>query len=262
MNFCNECGADLRQQVGAKFCHNCGKPLRFEAGAKSFPDKSPEVNYSINSSWQPSSAEKSGFNGNYNSYGIIYTNLNALAYKLDCSQNEVKSIIQDYIFQLEKCGHQYILLDAGNNSYKNLSTDHGWQSHIELLNGFRNDNSEAEFLFILGGHDVIPMAIIDNEPMCYEDDLDIETDLPYSYLLSENFEELLWNGSLFKKDIILYCGRLPTAFGCSLENIQNYLEQLTPLQKIAYEIAKDHLKTSFDITRSNGFNEWLSSQKK
>jgi hypothetical protein len=44
--------------------------------------------------------------------------------------------------------------------------------------------------------------------------------------------------------------------------IINYLEQLTPLQKIAYEIAKDHLKTSFDITRSNGFNEWLSSQKK
>lgn len=45
-------------------------------------------------------------------------------------------------------------------------------------------------------------------------------------------------------------------------DIQNYLEQLTPLQKIAYEIAKDHLKTSFDITRSNGFNEWLSLQTK
>ena len=46
------------------------------------------------------------------------------------------------------------------------------------------------------------------------------------------------------------------------KDIINYLEQLTPLQKIAYEIAKDHLKTSFDITRSNGFNEWLSLQHK
>jgi|688.fasta_scaffold1899785_2 hypothetical protein len=46
------------------------------------------------------------------------------------------------------------------------------------------------------------------------------------------------------------------------QDIINYLEQLTPLQKMAYEIAKDHLKTSFDITRSNGFNEWLSLQHK
>lgn len=40
-------------------------------------------------------------------------------------------------------------------------------------------------------------------------------------------------------------------------DITNYLEQLTPLQRKAYEIAKEHLKTSFDITRSNGFNEWV-----
>jgi len=43
--------------------------------------------------------------------------------------------------------------------------------------------------------------------------------------------------------------------------IINYLEQLTPLQLKAYEIAKDHLKTSFDITRSNGYTEWRSLQK-
>lgn len=43
--------------------------------------------------------------------------------------------------------------------------------------------------------------------------------------------------------------------------IINYMEQLTPLQMKAYEIAKDHLKTSFDITRSNGYNEWRSLQK-
>ncbi len=42
--------------------------------------------------------------------------------------------------------------------------------------------------------------------------------------------------------------------------IINYMDQLTPLQMKAYEIAKDHLKTSFDITRSNGYNEWRSLQ--
>lgn len=44
-------------------------------------------------------------------------------------------------------------------------------------------------------------------------------------------------------------------------NILNYLEQLTPLQRKAYEIAKEHLKTSFDIERSNGFNEWVNGNK-
>jgi len=40
-------------------------------------------------------------------------------------------------------------------------------------------------------------------------------------------------------------------------NINEYMAQLTPLQLKAYQIAKEHLKTSFDITRSNGFNEWI-----
>ena len=44
-------------------------------------------------------------------------------------------------------------------------------------------------------------------------------------------------------------------------DIINYLEQLSPLQRKAYEIAKEHLKTSFDITRSNGYNEWISLHK-
>lgn len=44
--------------------------------------------------------------------------------------------------------------------------------------------------------------------------------------------------------------------------VNEYIGQLTPLQLKAYEIAKEHLKTSFDITRSNGYNEWLHSVRK
>lgn len=39
--------------------------------------------------------------------------------------------------------------------------------------------------------------------------------------------------------------------------VNDYISQLTPLQLKAYQIAKEHLKTSFDITRSNGYQEWL-----
>jgi hypothetical protein len=38
--------------------------------------------------------------------------------------------------------------------------------------------------------------------------------------------------------------------------IFNYLSEMDELNKKAYEIAFDHLGTSFNIFRSNGFKEW------
>ena len=39
-----------------------------------------------------------------------------------------------------------------------------------------------------------------------------------------------------------------------------YIADMTPIQRTALKIAMSHLKTSFDIERSNGFVEWLSSR--
>jgi len=44
------------------------------------------------------------------------------------------------------------------------------------------------------------------------------------------------------------------------ELIKDYVSQLTEVEKIAYEIAKDHLGTSFNIRRSNGFKEWMKKK--
>ena len=41
--------------------------------------------------------------------------------------------------------------------------------------------------------------------------------------------------------------------------INNYLIQMNESQKKAYLIAKDHLGTSFNILKSNGFIEWKKS---
>ena len=41
--------------------------------------------------------------------------------------------------------------------------------------------------------------------------------------------------------------------------VYNYLIQMTPYQKKAYLIAQDHLGTSFNIPKSNGFIEWKKS---
>ena len=46
------------------------------------------------------------------------------------------------------------------------------------------------------------------------------------------------------------------------ENIRQYLATLTPKEYKAYLIAKDHLRDSFQIEKSNGYLKWLSKHKK
>jgi hypothetical protein len=47
------------------------------------------------------------------------------------------------------------------------------------------------------------------------------------------------------------------------ERIIAYLEHVAsnPLERRAMEIAKDHLGSSFDIARSNGFRAWVQTKK-
>jgi hypothetical protein len=55
-----------------------------------------------------------------------------------------------------------------------------------------------------------------------------------------------------------------SVFKLSLENqteIYNYLIQMNEPQKKAYLIAKDHLGTSFNILKSNGYSEWIKLNK-
>lgn len=45
------------------------------------------------------------------------------------------------------------------------------------------------------------------------------------------------------------------------ENVKKYLHQLTPIQKKAYLIAKQHLGSSFDVIKSNGYVHWFKTVK-
>jgi hypothetical protein len=44
-------------------------------------------------------------------------------------------------------------------------------------------------------------------------------------------------------------------------NIIKYLEQLNSIEKKAYKIAKEHLGSSFNIVKSNGFCDWVKENK-
>jgi hypothetical protein len=45
------------------------------------------------------------------------------------------------------------------------------------------------------------------------------------------------------------------------KELYEYLQQMDDHNKKAYEIALDHLGTSFNIYKSNGFKEWKQRQK-
>ena len=42
--------------------------------------------------------------------------------------------------------------------------------------------------------------------------------------------------------------------------IDEYIKQLNEQELLVLSIAKEHLQTSFDITKSIGFQEWLKKQ--
>ena len=44
------------------------------------------------------------------------------------------------------------------------------------------------------------------------------------------------------------------------QEIFNYLSEMDEFQQVAYNIALNHLGSSFDIYRSNGFKEWKKSK--
>jgi hypothetical protein len=45
------------------------------------------------------------------------------------------------------------------------------------------------------------------------------------------------------------------------KEIFEYLSEMDEIHKKAYSIAFDHLGSSFDVLRSNGYKEWKNSKK-
>jgi hypothetical protein len=42
--------------------------------------------------------------------------------------------------------------------------------------------------------------------------------------------------------------------------VEQYLQEMGPLERQAYDIARSHLGTSFNIVKSNGFIKWKNTK--
>jgi len=58
---------------------------------------------------------------------------------------------------------------------------------------------------------------------------------------------------------------LPTQFNqydiLTQKSIINYIKQLNSIELQAYKIGKQHLGSSFNVLKSNGYNNWKKKQK-
>ena len=48
--------------------------------------------------------------------------------------------------------------------------------------------------------------------------------------------------------------------GGNVNDTDTYISQMSPFELSAYQIAKGHLGTSFNLSKSNGFLKWISKK--
>lgn len=152
------------------------------------------------------------FQNGYDSYGIILTDTRKIAKLCRTTSNDILNIIKEYTQKLSIFGHQYIIFDYDSSRYQNQ----GWENCVDELSKFYDKQSIVpQYLFIIGGDDIIPMPVFDNLSNVDVPDSDYESDLPYSYLQSYGIEYSIWDGTLYQDEVKLHVGRLP--FGADFE---------------------------------------------
>lgn len=173
--------------------------------------------------------------------GVIFTNLRVLARKFGTDAAAVRKLLAAYAEASLRHGIRYHILDAGEYLFRNpeagcnraveLSPSDSWFEHGCLLAdyyrfGRSTADDETNYLFIVGGADVIPMPVL---PQYISDpdynDTDIDSDIPYAYLLGERTYPMLRTAEIFQYEQYFHVGRLPLAADASLDDLAGYLRR-------------------------------------
>lgn len=170
--FCPECGAKVEAE--ARFCPNCGTRLE--------------------SSEEESVLEESSSYDNppNEQVGVIFTDVQKLAEKYGCSQDEVKGMIESFREQSREHGMEWYLLDAPE--YVEDRDDPFWLDYNEAITDFMQENELPHgvkvSVFIIGGHDVIPIPMVE-DVFGSSDNGRIPCDMCYCF--GGNFFSDLWD---------------------------------------------------------------------
>ncbi len=227
--YCPECGSRIDDE-DALFCPECGTRVR---------DEEPEMTVGVDES---SAAGNDSFIAQDNaSYGLILTNISLLAKKLHVVESDVERLLQAFIEGKKEHGVMWHLVDAGNYTYHGkgmwnrqhtvrLTASDKLGAYMDVLMDVhryerRNGMPESQYLFIIGGDDIIPMPYVPHYFPDPDSDKTIDTDLLYAYPYGEEMLEALANRQIFCHEPLFMVGRLPLAEDATLNDFVGYLRR-------------------------------------
>lgn len=252
--FCPNCGKKCEDN--ALFCWNCGTKLPAAAGrsasaASAAPaapivplvSAAPAAPGTTSGTVAPGGAQSryAKESGGRMAEGVLFTNLRALSRKFGTDAGAVRKLLAAYAEASLTHGIRYHIIDAADYAFINpeagddrrvsLSPSDSWVGHGYLLAdyfrfGRSTSEDETNYLFIIGGSDVIPMPVV-SQYISDPDysDTDIDTDIPYAYLLGEKTYPMLGSAEIFQYEQYFHVGRLPLAEDASLDDLAGYLRR-------------------------------------
>lgn len=222
--YCPECGTKIEDD--ARFCPECG--TRMEQATHNVDDV------------QECAAEDSKDNDIVISC-IILTNINLLAKSLHADANDIRTLLQQFIDIKKQAGIRYLLADASNYTYckrgflgarKKVSLDANssiWDYTDILMDIHTHEKSGkrivSEYVFIVGGNDVIPMPCTKNYVAHNKDNKTVDSDILYSFPYGKEMLANLENLEIFKYDQLFHVGRLPFGKDSTLDDLCSYLQR-------------------------------------
>lgn len=243
MNFCFSCGTKLDK--GCRFCPECGTYLIEDSTPKTGSSSAQTQHGPENPSPSPVSVENPAGTTNtkdvriFEKYGFILTNISAVAEKLNVSHDAVLTEIEAFIEGKKRFGVCYKLLDVGDYAFRcssrrvHLTTKNSVIDFLDILLDAHNDEvrrgaPESTYLFIIGGHEIIPMPLATPRYVtaCGLDDRTVNSDLLYASPYGKDaYEAFSWDALFFKYDMLFMPARLPLAEDSSLADLSNYFNR-------------------------------------
>lgn len=223
MSFCYHCGVKLGESD--QFCADCGADLRDLASSNAESQDSAECESKYLSIKNlPKGKQISGAKSqSYLKKGLLLTNSRLLAKKLGVDEECMVTILNEYIHHMKSMGYMYTLV----NTITFTRNNKWYEYHDILLNTHKSERSkgeqESEYLFIIGGNDIIPVPVINN----YVDNSDdvVETDILYAYPYGAKTQTLLESTELYKAEALFMVSRLPLASDASFERLLDFLQR-------------------------------------
>ena len=219
--FCPECGNRIEDQ-NIHFCPECGARIEQESNTEKMAPVKPHPQ-------------------GMSMHGLIFTNLGLLAEKTGTDEQSLMAIFDAFIRQKREYGISYKLVDAGNYTYRksgfwgnskkvHLKITSPLWDYMDILMDVHNGEQAAgdeisQYLFIIGGSDIIPMPCIHHYIPNDSNDDSIDTDMLYAYPYGKEMITLLENQAAFTYDQLFFVGRLPLGEDASLEDLCGYLER-------------------------------------